>query len=455
MTSVSAGSRRRGYEEAGDRALVELARGGDTAAFAELWARHRAAATGAARCITSTIDPDDLVAEAYAVILEAIRRGGGPTGDGFRPYLYTTVRNLARRWGSRRREIAVDELPEEAGEDLVLDGQIGSLDQRLVRDAFRSLPARWREVLWCTEVEGMAPAEVGTLLGVNANAAAVLAFRAREGLRRAWLQAHVADALGDEECRWVRARIGEHSRDGLGKRAAARVDAHLASCRACRDIALEVGQVGRQLARVLVPLLIGSGPAIAWFAAPGAPAVAASGAAAGAVGTAAASGAVPVATGAALAAAAVTVLAAFGGIQIDEASAAAPPPAPAVSAAAPVEALPEPVLAPPRTEPPVEGTGPLDGVLGASDGISGLPGAIAPRLEQAVDRVEQAIETATNGQLRLDLDGDPSLPAPNLSTEAIVGEDLITIDLDLGGEGLVDLDLGGRGLPGLELQLLR
>jgi len=38
-------------------------------------------------------------------------------------------------------------------------------------------------VLWHSEIEGARPAEVASLLGLTANGVAVLAYRAREGLR--------------------------------------------------------------------------------------------------------------------------------------------------------------------------------------------------------------------------------------------------------------------------------
>lgn len=275
MSSVSIGSGRSRYEDEPDRALIAMSRSGDPGAFSTLWRRHRLAAFGAARRASQTVDADDLVSEAYAVILAALRRGGGPTGDGFRPYLCATVRNLARRWGSGRRELTVEEVPEDADADEVLDGQLDALDERLVREAFLGLPGRWQRVLWYAEVEGLRPVDVARRLDITPNAAAVLAFRAREGLRRAWLQAHVAGTSPAGECRWVLERIGEHSRDGLRKRAAARVDAHLAACRSCRDIALEVGQVNARLARILLPLLAGGGTAAAWLAAPAAPVAAA------------------------------------------------------------------------------------------------------------------------------------------------------------------------------------
>ncbi|GAA1726604.1 hypothetical protein GCM10009746_05550 [Microbacterium paludicola] len=62
-----------------------------------------------ARSITSTVDPDDLVQEAYTRIFQAIRRGGGPTGA-FRAYLFTAIRNTAASWGRGRREFAIEEL---------------------------------------------------------------------------------------------------------------------------------------------------------------------------------------------------------------------------------------------------------------------------------------------------------------------------------------------------------
>src|SRR3982751_5124810 len=75
-----------------DTELIESARSGDTSAFAELWRRHFRPAARVARQFTS-IDADDLVSEAYARIFQRVLAGGGPTGA-FRPYLYTTIRNL-------------------------------------------------------------------------------------------------------------------------------------------------------------------------------------------------------------------------------------------------------------------------------------------------------------------------------------------------------------------------
>ena len=92
---------------ASDAELIDRARSGDTRAFGELWRRHYRSAARVARQFTSSIDADDLVSEAYARIYQRVLAGGGPTGA-FRPYLYTTIRNLASSWGAASRDVQVD-----------------------------------------------------------------------------------------------------------------------------------------------------------------------------------------------------------------------------------------------------------------------------------------------------------------------------------------------------------
>ncbi len=68
-------------------------------------------------------------------------------------------------------------------------------------------------MLWYSEIEQMKPAEIAPLLGMKATAVAQLTFRAREGLREAWMQAHlrsVEDGVGlpldDRAARGLRAQ---------------------------------------------------------------------------------------------------------------------------------------------------------------------------------------------------------------------------------------------------------
>lgn len=239
-----------------DAELIERARSGDTRAFGELWRRHYRSAARVARQFTSSIDADDLVSEAYARIYQRVLAGGGPTGA-FRPYLYTTIRNLASSWGAASRDVQVDIIEDFEDDRIPDDPAAWALDRTLTARAFRSLPERWQTVLWYTEVEGMDPHEVAPLMGMTANGVAALSYRAREGLRKAWLQAHVSDATASGECQWAMSRFGEKARDGLSNRDRERLTVHLADCAKCTIVAEEVDEVGSHLAMVLLPLLLG------------------------------------------------------------------------------------------------------------------------------------------------------------------------------------------------------
>ncbi len=138
-------------------------------------------------------------------------------------------------------------------------------ENSLVGKAFNALPERWQAVLWYTQVDGMSPAEAGVLLGMSANAVTSLAYRAREGLREAYLQAHLADTAA-ERCRTTVDRLGAWARGGLSKREQAQVDAHLAECDRCRALAAELSEINSGIRGMIAPLLLG-GAAVAYLAA--------------------------------------------------------------------------------------------------------------------------------------------------------------------------------------------
>lgn len=241
--------------ELADQALVEQARAGSERAFAELWRRHYTAGIRVARQFTS-LDADDVVSEAFTRIFKVVRAGGGPTGA-FRPYLYTSIRNLASTWGAASRDITVEDIGDYEDPSSLADPAADALDRTLTARAFRSLPDRWQTVLWYTEVEGMDPHEVAPILGISANGVAALSYRAREGLRKAWLQAHVSAATASGECRWALSKLADHARQSLGARDEDRMTFHLATCAKCAIISEEVDEVGSRLASVLMPILLG------------------------------------------------------------------------------------------------------------------------------------------------------------------------------------------------------
>lgn len=248
-----------------DSELVLRTRAGESSAFGELWSRHYQSGMSAARSVTSKIDPDDLVQEAYTRILHAIQRGGGPNGS-FRAYLLASIRNTAASWGRANRESVVDELDTLPDPDSTEESLEDALDHSLTVQAFRGLPTRWQEVLWYTEVEQMRPSTVAPLLGMSSGAVSQLAFRAREGLREAWVQAHLNSATADSECRWTIDSLGAYARGNLSARDRKRVDEHLHECARCMIVAAEAKDVSGRLAMVLLPLVLGAGGAGAYLA---------------------------------------------------------------------------------------------------------------------------------------------------------------------------------------------
>lgn len=248
-----------------DDDLVERSRAGDERAYAELWRRHSRAGLAVARSATSAADPDDLVAEAFTKIFQAVQSGKGPR-IGFRPYLFTTIRNLAASWGRDRREDPLEDAESIADPETAESTTMRALDRSLTAQAFRSLPDRWQEVLWYCDVEQLSPAAVAPLLGLTANGVSALAYRAREGLRQAWIQAHLRSIDDDSECRWVTDRMGAYSRGKLGTRETTRFEKHLVTCARCTVVLGEAREVGSRLSLILLPLTVGVGAATAYAA---------------------------------------------------------------------------------------------------------------------------------------------------------------------------------------------
>jgi len=249
-----------------DADLVLRSRSGDTRAFGELWARHYRSGIVAANSITSSIDADDLVQEAYAKIFQTVRRGGGPTSS-FRAYLFTTIRNTSATWGRSREDLAIDEIEQFQDPNSTDQAAEAALDRGVTHTAFRGLPTRWQEVLWYTEIEQLKPREIAPLLGMKASAVSQLAVRAREGLREAWIQAHLATVDDGSDHQWVIERLGAHTRGNLGSRDRKKLAAHLAGCARCAIVADEAEEVGGRIALILLPLAIGIPAASAYIGA--------------------------------------------------------------------------------------------------------------------------------------------------------------------------------------------
>lgn len=174
-------------------------RSGDTDAFAEIWHRHAHTARRFARRLVDPDDVDEVVANAFVRVLNALRQGKGPR-DQTAAYLMVAVRTAAfathretRRQGNLRA--LIDAQPAER------------VVERPVRDddleaALRALPPHWRKALWWSAVEGMTGEEIGARLGINAAAVASLTYRARGALRDGY--ARRGRSAAQIDARWDR-----------------------------------------------------------------------------------------------------------------------------------------------------------------------------------------------------------------------------------------------------------
>ncbi|MER7952969.1 sigma-70 family RNA polymerase sigma factor [Streptomyces sp. NPDC096079] len=260
-----------------DAELVQLMRDGDGSAYEELFRRHSDAVRRYARtCCRDAHTADDLTAEVFARTLQAVRGGAGPE-QAVRAYLMTTVRRVAAHWArTQKREHLVEDFAVFAADaarssevadhdtmDLGADVRaMHEAERSLAMQAFRSLPERWQAVLWHTTVEEESPSEVAPLFGLTANATAVLASRAREGLKQAYLQAHVSQSLtAGGDCARYADRLGAYARGGLRMRAERGLRKHLDECAKCRLAAGELAHVNAGIPALLPVAVIG------WFAA--------------------------------------------------------------------------------------------------------------------------------------------------------------------------------------------
>jgi RNA polymerase sigma factor (sigma-70 family) len=246
---------------ASDPELISLVRAGDAAAYEELFLRHREVALRYARRLVSAERAEDLTAEAFTKILDLLQRGKGPE-VAFRAYLLTTVRtsHLNTLRTGHREDLVPDHEP--TGTLRAEDDPDQRFDRGAVVRAFSQLPERWQAVLWMSTVEGLSNEDIGARLGIKPNAVASLGFRARSGLRQAFLAEHVLLST-TPVCRTVLALLPGRLRGTLSERQQDDVDRHLATCRTCTAAALELSEVDTRLGALLLPLGLTVGTVVA------------------------------------------------------------------------------------------------------------------------------------------------------------------------------------------------
>lgn len=239
-----------------DGELLEAVRAGDKHAYGILFSRHKDAALRVARRQTPDRHlAEDAVNEAFAAVLSAIHGGSGPVGV-FGPYLFSSVTRTVYRMNRRSmREIPVLDtaFPETAVPES--DTVLREFGDAAAREAFKLLPARWREVLWYLEIEEMQPRDAGPLLGLSPNATVALHRRAKEGLRLAYLQQHVA-VNGPASCRDMASYIPAHVLGTLRESRKAALEKHLKDCGKCGPLLLQIKDAAALRAAILPVLAI-------------------------------------------------------------------------------------------------------------------------------------------------------------------------------------------------------
>ncbi|MFD5922949.1 sigma-70 family RNA polymerase sigma factor [Kitasatospora sp. NPDC058201] len=233
-----------------DGELTERLRSGEDGVAAVLYARHHRATLAYARSFGSTADSaEDLASEAFTATLAAVRAGGGPS-DNWRPYLLAVVRNTAAAWARANRR----SLPS-ADVDLLADrnttapspDQIhaSTLEHDLIAAAYRALPQHWRIALQHSVLEQRPADEVARLLGMSTSGASSLVSRAREGLCRAYLTAHLQGADSPEclACADQLTALVRHP----ARRKSKLLIRHLKDCTRCRHHYDEMRDTNRHL----------------------------------------------------------------------------------------------------------------------------------------------------------------------------------------------------------------
>lgn len=244
---------------ASDAELIAATREHDASSFAVLYERHAVAALRVARQFTvDEAEAHDAVAEAFTRCLAALVDGKGPDVS-FRAYLFSVIRRLCFDASARRQRFEFDSddaLAALAEDHDTEDLTFAALESSLVTTAFAQLPERYQAVLWYLEVERMSTAAAGELLGLTANGVSALAMRAREDLRRGYVQVHATTSPA--ECEPFVDSLGKYVRGSLSRREQAKVDAHLEECDDCRLLVAELSDVNATLRAVLAPAILGT-----------------------------------------------------------------------------------------------------------------------------------------------------------------------------------------------------
>ncbi len=210
------------------------------------------------RCLRLTHDAaaaDDLMQETFARVLA--RAGELPDDLNARGYLLATARNIWLNQLRKQGEVPITEVDEaRTADDRIENDPLRALLLAEQRDDVRRgaarLPERQRRALTLRELGDRSYAEIGSELGLHANAVAQVVWRARTQLRRSLRRSQIDIDVLPADCR-ARLDVMSDLVDETPSRDTAALEAHMVECRDCRRTLAAYQEAGSRL-RGIVPL---------------------------------------------------------------------------------------------------------------------------------------------------------------------------------------------------------
>jgi hypothetical protein len=129
----------------------------------------------------------------------------------------------------------------------------------LAARALRSLPERWRAVLWPGRLDEATAARIAERLRGTESGAADLSHRALDALRAAYLRMYL-DEASRPECRPAAGKLGRLARRALSRRDTRLVSRHVGGCAQCGAIYADLVEMEAVLRGVIAPRVLGGGP---------------------------------------------------------------------------------------------------------------------------------------------------------------------------------------------------